>query len=287
MGKKREAEVIRMRKDLEEINIQQESTVLSLKKKHQDAIMEMSEQIDQLGKLKSRGEHENSSLKMELDDLNAHLDHIAYDKASAEKTGKNLCGQSMEMNKRISEGNLQGNDLELSNKKSQAENSDLMRQLEEIDQNVSMLQKVRHQLNNELEDVKKHCEDESKERQSLMGRFRNLEHEFDGLNTVLEEETASKENLQRQCQKAEGEANVWRIKFEKEGIAKIEELESIKMKLQARLAECEGTVENLNTKLVNLEKSKTHLQENIDDMSARVDQSSIVNSQMEKKLKQF
>merc|ERR1711915_299777 len=110
---------------------------------------------------------------------------------------------------------------------------------------------------------------------------------FDGLNTVLEEETASTENLQRQCQKAEGEANVWRIKFEKEGIAKIEELESIKMKLQARLAECEGTVENLNTKLVNLEKSKTHLQENIDDMPARVDQSNIVNSQMEKKLKQF
>ena len=54
LNKKREAEVIRMRKDLEEINIQQESTVLSLKKKHQDAIMEMSEQIDQLGKLKSR-----------------------------------------------------------------------------------------------------------------------------------------------------------------------------------------------------------------------------------------
>ena len=59
------------------------------------------------------------------------------------------------------------------------------------------------------------------------------------------------------------------------------------MKLQARLAECEGTVENLNTKLVNLEKSKAHLQENIDDMSARVDQSNIVNSQMEKKLKHF
>ena len=54
LNKKRESEVIRMRKDLEEINIQQESTVLSLKKKHQDAIMEMSEQIDQLGKLKSR-----------------------------------------------------------------------------------------------------------------------------------------------------------------------------------------------------------------------------------------
>ena len=32
LNKKREAEVLRMRKDLEEINIQQEATVLSLKK---------------------------------------------------------------------------------------------------------------------------------------------------------------------------------------------------------------------------------------------------------------
>ena len=43
-----------MRKDLEEINIQQEATIMSLKKKHQDAVAEMSEQIDQLSKMKAR-----------------------------------------------------------------------------------------------------------------------------------------------------------------------------------------------------------------------------------------
>ena len=145
----------------------------------------------------------------------------------------------------------------MANKKSQAENSDLLRNLEEVDQNVSMLSKVKNQLNNELEDVKKFCDDEAKERQSLLGRFRNLEHEYDGMSTVLDEEITSKENLQRQCHKAESEANIWRMKYEKDGIAKIEELEHIKMKLQARLAECEGTVENLNSKLINLEKHKT------------------------------
>merc|ERR1712055_291239 len=43
LNKKREAEVAKLRKDLEEANIQQESTVIGLKKKHQDAIAEMSE----------------------------------------------------------------------------------------------------------------------------------------------------------------------------------------------------------------------------------------------------
>ena len=78
----------------------------------------------------------------------------------------------------------------------------------------------------------------------------------------------------------EMQANNWRLKFEKEGVSKIEELESTKMKLQvmvmvviivmgiskswyllkARLAECEVTVESLNSKLMQLEKSKAQLQ---------------------------
>lgn len=43
----------------------------------------------------------------------------------------------------IVQANLQLNDLDNCNKKSAAENHDLMRQLEEIDQNVSMLTKLR------------------------------------------------------------------------------------------------------------------------------------------------
>ena len=44
--------------------------------------------------------------------------------------------------------------------------------------------------------------------------------------------------------------------YEREGVAKVEELENTKLKLQARLAECEGTVENLNGKLIQLLKLK-------------------------------
>ena len=51
---------LRLRKDLEEAAIQQEATILSLKKKHQDAIAEMSEQIDQLNKLKTKAETEKA-----------------------------------------------------------------------------------------------------------------------------------------------------------------------------------------------------------------------------------
>ena len=54
LNKKRESEVVKLRKDLEECNIQHESTLISLKKKHQDAIAEMLEQSDQLQKMKAK-----------------------------------------------------------------------------------------------------------------------------------------------------------------------------------------------------------------------------------------
>jgi len=54
LNKKRDSEVAKLRKDLEECHIQHEATLISLKKKHQDAVAEMAEQIDQLNKMKAK-----------------------------------------------------------------------------------------------------------------------------------------------------------------------------------------------------------------------------------------
>merc|ERR1719398_635158 len=54
LNKKRETEVAKLRKDLEECHIQHEATLASLKKKQSDSISEMSEQMDQLNKMKAK-----------------------------------------------------------------------------------------------------------------------------------------------------------------------------------------------------------------------------------------
>ena len=54
LNKKRESEVAKLRKDLEECRIQHDATCVSMKKKQQDAVAEMAEQIDQLGKMKAK-----------------------------------------------------------------------------------------------------------------------------------------------------------------------------------------------------------------------------------------
>ena len=54
--RKRESEVTITRKDLEEANFQRDAIITSLKRKQPDASAEVSEQIDQLGKMKAKYE---------------------------------------------------------------------------------------------------------------------------------------------------------------------------------------------------------------------------------------
>merc|ERR1711933_348946 len=115
----------------------------------------------------------------------------------------------------------------------------------------------------------------------------NLEHERDGLKENLDEETVSKDNLARQLSKAQNESDMWRQKYEIDGVAKAEELEMSKLKLQARLSEAQCTIENLNAKLAQLEKAKAKLSAELNETSVMLDQAQILNSSMEKKAKQF
>merc|ERR1712223_97708 len=256
LNKKREAELGKLRKDLEEARIQQESTLNSLKTKHQDAVAEMSEQIDQLTKMKAKIEKDKSAIMHECTDVRAATDEIIRSKASAEKSNKGLLGSLNEQNKKVEEANLTLGDFENSKRKIAAENADLLRQLQELENQANLLSKIKTQMQSQLDEAKHVSDYESRERHSLIGKYKNLEHELDGMKEQLEEENSTKEDILRQLTKAQQESDMWRCKYETEGIAKAEELEMAKMKLQARLAEAQGTIEQTNAKLNQVDKAK-------------------------------
>ena len=135
-------------------------------------------------------------------------------------------------------------------------NSGVVSKLEELLNNVSMLQKSKMFLSGQLEEAKQSHGEEVKERQALVARHRNLDLEYGGVKDQLDDAIQQRADSVRMLGKVSSEANMWRMKFENEAVAKIEENESAKLKLQARLNEAESTVENLNNKLVILEKTK-------------------------------
>merc|ERR1711997_108097 len=155
LNKKREAEVGKLRKDIEEVNIQNESVLMNLKRKHQDATAEMAEQIDQLSKMKAKTEKDKSSINHEIADVRAATDEIIRSKASAEKSNKNLCAQLNDCNKKVEEANLTLGDFENAKRKMAAENADLLRSVQELENNASMINKFKIQLVSALDEAKK------------------------------------------------------------------------------------------------------------------------------------
>ncbi|XP_064213627.1 myosin heavy chain, muscle isoform X29 [Tribolium castaneum] len=287
LNKKREAELAKLRRDLEESNIQHESTLANLRKKHNDAVSEMGEQIDQLNKLKAKAEKEKAAYFGELNDLRASVDHLANEKAAVEKVSKQLQQQLNDVQGKLDETNRTLNDFDAAKKKLSIENSDLLRQLEEAESQVSQLSKIKVSLTTQLEDTKRLADEEGRERATLLGKFRNLEHDLDNIREQVEEEAEAKADIQRQLSKANAEAQLWRQKYESEGVAKSEELEEAKRKLQARLAEAEETIESLNQKVVALEKTKQRLATEVEDLQIEVDRANAIANAAEKKQKAF
>ncbi|XP_022917259.1 myosin heavy chain, muscle isoform X28 [Onthophagus taurus] len=287
LNKKREAELAKLRRDLEEANIQHEGTLANLRKKHNDAVSEMGEQIDQLNKLKAKAEKEKSQYFGELNDMRASVDHLANEKAAAEKITKQLQQQLNDVQGKLDETNRTLNDFDAAKKKLSIENSDLLRQLEEAESQVSQLSKIKVSLTTQLEDTKRLADEEGRERATLLGKFRNLEHDLDNIREQVEEEAEAKADIQRQLSKANAESQLWRSKYESEGIARAEELEESKRKLQARLAEAEETIETLNQKVVALEKAKQRLATEVEDLQLEVDRATAIANAAEKKQKAF
>jgi len=287
LNKKREAEVGKLRKDIEETNIQQESVLGNLKRKHQDAIQEMSEQIDQLQKMKSKIEKDKSHILNEINDARAATDEVVRAQSSADKSIKSLSGTLNDITKKINEANLNLGDYEANKRKIAAENADLIRVVGDLDTNHNMICKIKSSLALQLEEVKGNANHEARERTLLLGKFRNLEHEVDGAHEALDEEASSRDNILRQCSKSEGDANMWRAKYETEAVAKGEELEMTKMKLVARLTEAEGTIHNMSAKLGQIEKAKAKLNAELDTVLTNLDAAQVMNAAMERKAKQF
>ncbi|XP_025262943.1 myosin heavy chain, muscle isoform X1 [Camponotus floridanus] len=287
LNKKREAELSKLRRDLEEANIQHESSLAILRKKHNDAVTEMGEQIDTLNKLKARVEKEKVQYYSECNDLRTSCDHLSNEKAAQEKIVKQLQHQLNETQGKLEEVNRTLNDFDAAKKKLSIENSDLLRQLEEAESQVSQLSKIKISLTTQLEDTKRLADEESRERATLLGKFRNLEHDLDNIREQVEEEAEGKADLQRQLSKANAEAQLWRTKYESEGVARAEELEEAKRKLQARLAEAEETIESLNQKVIALEKTKQRLSTEVEDLQIEVDRATAIANAAEKKQKAF
>jgi len=287
LNKKREGELAKLRRDLEEANLQHEATAAQLRKKHQDAVNEMGEQIDQLQKLKNKLEKDKQTVKSQLDEVKSQFEHVQKGKNAAEKLAKQLETQLGDLQAKLDDHVRQVSELTQIKTRFTSEISVLTKQVEESEHLVITVTKSKTTLQQQLDEAKRTLDEEVRGKGSVTSQIRNLTADLDQAREQLEEELEAKAELQRQVSKLNSEVQQWRARFESEGSARREELEEAKRKLAAKLTEAEEQVEAALVKCNALEKAKARLQGEVEDLMVDVERANSNASSMDKKQKQF
>ncbi|XP_061906448.1 myosin heavy chain, fast skeletal muscle-like [Entelurus aequoreus] len=287
MNKKREAEFLKLRRDLEESTLHHEATAAALRKKQADSMAELGEQIDNLQRIKQKLEKEKSEFKMEIDDLATNMETVAKTKVSLEKTCRSLEDQLIELKTKNDDNMRSLSDLTNQRARFQNENAESSRQLEERESVISQLTRGKQGFTTQIDDLKRLMEEETKAKNALAHSFQSSRHDCDLLREQYEEEQEAKAELQRALSKANTEVALWRNKYETDAIQRTEELEEAKKKLAQRLQEAEEQIEAVNSKCASLEKTKQRLQNEMEDLMVDVERSNSLAATLDKKQRNF
>merc|ERR1719283_263163 len=125
LNKKREAELARLKDELEELNIAHEGTLAALRMKHNNTMADLGEQIDNLNVAKGKTEKDKANMELDLRDARTDLEDAVKGKAELDKNAKLLQGSIVDANTRLDEMARALNEAESTKKRLQVENQDL------------------------------------------------------------------------------------------------------------------------------------------------------------------
>merc|ERR1711971_1005346 len=287
LNKKREAELPKLKGELEEANIAHEGTLAALRQKHNNTMAEMGEQIDGLNKNKAKAEKDKANMERDLGETRGALDDAMRDHANIEKNCKMTQGSIVEANQKMDELARALNEADSTKKKLIVESQDLSRQIEETENAIAALGKSKVSLSTQLEDTKRLADAESRDRASLLTKYKNLATDCENMKMRIEEEAERKNDTLRALSKAQAEIQLWKSKFETEALGRIDELEGNKSKLGARVNESEETIDSLNAKIAATEKTKHRIEVELEDLQMEYERTHAAAIITEKRGKNF
>ncbi|XP_052892492.1 paramyosin, long form [Anopheles moucheti] len=264
INRKRDAELTKLRKLLEDVHLESEETAHILKRKHQEIVSDFNEQLETLTKSKQRVEKEKSKLQAEIYELLSQVESISKDKHISIKTIEKLEVQVTELNIRIEELNRTIVDISSHKTRLSQENIDLVKSVQDLKLSVESISFSKTQLNSQLEEARRRLEEDDRRRSMLESSLHQVETELESIRLQLEEESEARLDLERQLVKANGEAGTFKSKYEAECMARVEEVEEIRRKYTVRITESEEHIESLQARLSKLEKEKSRLTSEIE-----------------------
>jgi len=264
INRKRDAELAKLRKLLEDVHLEAEQTQHMLKKKHQEAVVDFQDQIDILTKSKSKVEKDKSKMQTEVYELTEQLEKATLEAANHNKNVKSLNIVIQELNMRIEELNISISDLTSNKTRITSENIELHKSVQELKVKIEEVTYNSKNASSNMEEYRRKLEEEERRRRKLESDYNAVVQELATLRCSFDEECELRIDIERKLSNESANAASFKAKWETEVRNRADEVEDIKKKMVIRINELEETISSISSKLSNVEKQKSRLSQEIE-----------------------
>jgi len=285
INRKREAEMAKLRKLLEDVHTESEHQIHQLRTKHQTAMMELQEQIERMSRDKEKVVKEKSVMKTEISELYAQIEILQSEKVSIKKVIEKLEITVNEYHVKIEGLNKTVMDMTSSKQKLQMEAQEANKKLNEMKLAIEHAGMDKNKFAVQLDELRRAADAETRSRNAAETKIVSLERNIKTLHVEIEELRAIKIQLEGTVEKWKGDNAEWKKKYENEARLRVEETDVLKKKFTIEVNGLTDTLHALEQKLKAAEGQKNKLTQEVTVLVKDVEHSQVVIRELTEKLR--
>merc|ERR1719361_2363346 len=263
INRKREAEMSKLRKLLEDVHNESEQQIHTLRTKHQTSMMELQEQIERLSRDKEKVVKEKSVMKTEISELYAQIEILQSEKVSIKKVVEKLEITVNEYNVKIEGLNRNVADMSSAKHRLQMEAQESAKKLNEMKLSLEHAGLDKNKFATQLDELRRAADNEARNVNAGNTKIQSLERTIKTLNVEIEELRQLKVTLEGSIAKWQQENADWKKKYENENRLCVEETDALKKKMSVEVTSLTDAVYQLEQKLKAAENAKLSSEVNV------------------------
>merc|ERR1739844_108394 len=276
INRKREAEMAKLRKLLEDVHNESEQQIHTLRTKHQTSMMELQEQIERMSRDKEKVVKEKSVMKTEVSELYAQIEILQSEKINIKKVVEKLEITVNEYHIKIEDLNRTVADVTSSKQKLQMEAQESNKKLNEMKLAIEHAGMDKNKFAAQLDELRRAADNEARNRNAAETKITSLERNIKTLMVEIEELRSIKINLEGSIVKWQQENADWKKKYENEARLRVEETDALKKKYTLEINSLTDACHQLEQKLKAAENAKAKLTSEVNVLIKDFEHSQVV-----------
>jgi len=282
--KRKESEIVRLKRQIDEVQKEQAQVIGDMRKKHQETLDDFGDQLEQMQKAKTKVDREKTKVQQEMDELTTELDIAVKGRNQYELDVRQLQSVVSQLKLQLEQQQTDFNNERKNRNTEQQEILALNSKISSLENRCEELAFTKLTLEKECNEYKMHVDDSTKDRTNLTTYVNDLSRELIGLKERLDDESDTKTDLQQHHANIITENQKLKSEIDKLKKNHESEMDLQRKKLMQKIAEAEEEAESSTTKVGAAERARQKTQDEIDALVVEMDKANALVVAYEKKV---